>query len=285
MYRQTVPITNIQGVAAGQVATIDLPTNRRYHKIILFYEESGAAASQAAMEAAITDIKISLNSRVQREYSAAELFSMNASHGADYDPVAGVIPIYFSEPWLETPADQDSLAWALAGNGINSFQIEVSIASGRVSPALTGYAVIDYAAGPNGQPIPLQPIVTTRRRVIGVDAAGLRNIIDMPRNLGNYQALYCFEGAANDIEKLRVTIDQYIAWERTDAVNDAMLKQSGLVPQAGIFLAKFNDDNRMADGLPMTKAAGGLVSELSLDFTLANANGFTIVSEIIGGIS
>lgn len=290
MFRQTVPITNIVGVGAGQVATIDLPTDRRYHSIYLTYTESGVLVTKANMEAAITKIRILLNSRVQREYSAAELNVINAVNGSRWSYQNGIIPIFFSEPWRRTPGGEDLLAWALAGNGIDSFQIEITIAAGRVSPALSGRAIIDYARQTDAQGraagyLPLAPIVTTRRRSIGVSATGTRTLIDMPRNLGDYLRLHCFETAANDISSLRVTVDQLIAFDRNAALNNAILTNSGLVPQTALFHAIYDDNQRITDGLPMRRADGSTVAELQLDFDMAVANDFTLLAELVGGIS
>jgi hypothetical protein len=283
MYRRKVPITNIQGVAAGQVATIDLPTDRRYHEIALYYTESGAAVTVANMKTAITSIRISLNSRVQREYSAAELFAINAVNGDQYAAAPSFIPIYFSEPWRRSAGGEDLLAWALEGQGIDSFQIEVTIAAGRVSPALSGRAIIDNARAPDGSMIPLAPIVTTRRRSVDVSATGVRTLIDMPRNLGAYERLHCFEDTAGDISNVRVTVDQMIAFDLGDDLNDDLLDAAGFVPQAGIFHVVFDETQRVGDALPMVANNGRPVAELQLDFTMVNASAFTMVSELIGG--
>jgi len=283
MFRRKVPITNIQGVAAGQVATIDLPTDRRYHEIALYYTESGSAVSVANMKTAITSIRILLNSRVQREYSAAELFAINGFNGAKYAAVPGFIPIYFSEPWRRTPGGEDLLAWALEGQVIDSFQIEITIATGRTSPALSGRAIIDNARAPDGGYIPLAPIVTTRRRSVDVSATGVRTLIDMPRNLGAYERLHAFEDAAGDISGVRVTVDQLIVFDLNDAINEDILDAAGFVPQAGIFHVAFDDTQRVGDALPMVKGDGKPVSELQVDFDMAVASPFTLLSELIGG--
>lgn len=290
MYRQTTPITNITGVGAGQVATVDLPTDRRYHALYFEYTESGTKVTQANMEAAITDIKLLLNSRVQRQYSAAELNVINAVNGSRWNFQAGMIPIFFSEPWRRTPGGEDLLAWALKGNGIDSFQVEITIAAGRVSPALSGRAIIDYAMATDAQGravgnLPLAPIVTTRRRAIGVSATGDRSLIDMPRNLGDYLRLHAFETADGDISQLRVTVDQLIAYDRTADYNNAILINDGFQTQTALFHAIFDDDQRPTDGLPMTRADGTPVAELQLDFTMAVANDFTLLAEMIGGAS
>src|SRR5262249_7625107 len=75
------------------------------------------------------------------------LRDMNLLNGTAYDCTGvpntspGVsFPIYLAEPWRETPADQDALAWATAG--WNSFQIEVDLGAAS-TPTLQAFAVLD----------------------------------------------------------------------------------------------------------------------------------------------
>ena len=280
MFRRTVPIANIQGVAAGQVATIDLPTDRRYHAIFLRYTESGTAVTSANMDAAITSIVIKVNSRTQREYTAAELRVLNAVNGADFAFQNGVLPIFFSEPWRRTPGGEDALAWPMfAQNGIQSFQIEVTIAAGRTAPALSGKAVVDQVMAPLG------PIVTTRRRNVPVSATGVTTLLDMPRNLGDYNSLHCFEATANDIAGVRVTVDQLIAFDRRDAENTAFLTVNGYVPQAALFHVIFDENRRVGDGLPLLRADKTLASEFTLEFDMAVAAQFILVAQMLGGLN
>tara|TARA_R110002074_G_scaffold67298_1_gene158510 strand:- start:4787 stop:5647 length:861 start_codon:yes stop_codon:yes gene_type:complete len=286
MFRSTVPIANIAGVGAGQTTTIDLPTNRRYHALYLEYRESGVMVTKANMEAAILNIRISLNSRVQREYSAAELNVMNAVNGARWVYQNGIIAIFFSEPWRRSAGGEDALAWSLAGNGVNSFQIEIEVAAGRVSPSFVGRAIVDYAKMPDGKAfLPLGPIVTTRRRTITVSGTGSRSLIDFPRELGNYNRLHAFEDTAGDIASLRVNVNSTIVFDRSDALNIAILSNGGFVPQTALFHAVFDDDQRVGDGLPMRLVDGSLVSELSLEYDMAVASNFVVISELIGAPS
>lgn len=282
-YRRRVPIQNITGVGAGQTASIDLPPSRRYHGVMLHYTESGTPTTLANTDAAIEEIEILLNARTQRKFSAAELRVMNAYHGAPFAFQNGLLPIYFSEPWRRTPGDEDFLAWALEGNGIESFQIRVKVASGRTAPALAGRAIFDNARMPDGKLYPLGRIMTTRRRNIDVSGTGARTLLDMPRNLGDLAALHCFENTANDISALRISVEQNEAYNLTRAQANAYLTAAGKVPQTAVFHAAMDDTGRAADVLPMRKANGMFVDELQIEFDMAVANNFTMIAEFHGG--
>tara|TARA_R110002110_G_scaffold1531_9_gene6855 strand:- start:5709 stop:6566 length:858 start_codon:yes stop_codon:yes gene_type:complete len=280
-FRRTVTVANINGVAAASRATIDLPVDRRYHMVLLKYTESGVLVTQANMEAALTNIRVNLDARTQREFSAAQLNVLNASNGAQWAFRNGYLPIYFSEPWQRTPGDEDIASWALQGN-VATFQIEIDIAAGRVNPKLEVSALIDNARMPSGAKLPLGPIVKTRRLQIPVTAVGVRTVMELPRASGDYLALHCFETAANDISKILISVDQNTAFERDRTTNTALLQNAGFVPAATVFDAIFDETRRMADGLPMTRGDNSQVGEFRLDFTMAVANSFTIVAELIG---
>jgi hypothetical protein len=278
--RRTVPITNIVNVAAGQTATIDLPTERRYHALFLEYRESGALVNQATMETAIESIVVKLDGRAQREFTAAELNVLNALRGLPFQ--AGLIPIWFSDPTVRTPAGEDSLAWALEGNK-QTFQVEVKIAAGRTAPTLTGYSEVDNMRGPNGSLLPLGAIVKTRKFQVGVSATGIRTLTsDIPTTLGDIRALHFFEDTADDISNVLVQVDQVTAFERTRTINDSVLTQLGYTVDAAVYHVLFDETRRVQDRLPMTRSNGQRIAELRVDATMAAARDFTLLAEYIG---
>lgn len=278
--RRTVPITNIVNVAAGQIATVDLPVDRRYHAVVLQYAESGTLANLATMEAAITRISVKLDGRVQRQYSAAELNVLNAARGLAFQ--AGLIPIWFSDPTSRTPQGEDSLAWPLEGNK-ETFQIEVEIASGRTAPTLKGWSLVDNMRGPNNTRLPLGAIVTTRKFQVGVSSTGIRTLTsDIPRTLGDIRAMHFFETAANDITDVLIEVDQFKTFERNRTLNDAILRQLEYVPDPAVFSVLFDETGRVQDRLPMRRADGSLVAELRVDATMAVANDFSLLVEYVG---
>jgi len=76
MARQLTNFTQgFNNVAAGGMATTKLPRNRRYHALFLQYKTN---AAQATIEADITQIRLLVNSKVIRAFSAAELNLINA---------------------------------------------------------------------------------------------------------------------------------------------------------------------------------------------------------------
>ncbi|MBX3495674.1 MAG: hypothetical protein KF769_05465 [Parvibaculum sp.] len=273
-FQRTIPIATINGVASPGRATIDLPTDLRYHTIVLEYRENGVAVTQANMELAITKINLKLDGTSQREFSAAQLNVMNGHNGPEYAYQNGLLFLYFSEPWLKRLEEQQRMAWALQGQA-STFQIEVDIAAGRTSPTLTAFAIVDNVA---------QPLLMRKTRLmnIAVTAVGVRTEANLPRELGDYARLHFFETTANDISALKITVDGQLAFERTRFRNNGMLSMKGFVPSAAVFHANFEEDRTFLQPLPMTRRDKTRAREFRLDLTMAGAQSVNILAEIIG---
>lgn len=149
MIKSRLQVRSVSNVAASKTALIDLPCGPRYHSLFLYHMFGGGTNTLAGACANISEIRIKSNSRVQRVASGTQLRDMNLLNGTAYDiystattpnTVPVVFPVFFNEPWRETPADQDALAWATSG--WLSFQVEVDLAAGT-TPVLQCYAVVD----------------------------------------------------------------------------------------------------------------------------------------------
>jgi len=279
MPRRITKMNSFNGVAAGSTATLDCPVDRRYHQLVLEYKHAGALANQATIESHITAIRIRLNGILQREYRGTKVLNaINALNGVPFK--AGMIPIFFSEPWRRNAVNEDELAWALEGN-VSTFQVEVDIDGAALTPELKAYAVTDNARRANGAMIPLTGIVKLLPTVVSVSAAGKVAITTLPKT-NTYMRLHCQEGVANDITEVDISIDQLAVYQQTRERNAWWLDQQGMVPQTGFFHVAFDATQRISDGLPMVRADGRAVSEFLCEFTLANANNFTIHAELVG---
>ncbi|MFN3933640.1 MAG: major capsid protein P2 [Parvibaculum sp.] len=271
-FQRTVPLATINGVASPGRATIDLPTDRRYHCIMLEYRENNVLVTQAAMEAALTNIAVRLDGVPQREFSAAQLNVMNAHRGMAFQN--GRLFIWFAEPWQKRWEDGDAMAWSLQRNA-QTFQIEIDIAAGRNNPTLVASAIVDN--------IEARLLMRkTRRFNVPVTSVGVRTEPNLPRNVGDYAVLHCFENASNDIAGVKVYSDQVIAFDRSRLLNNAVLTARGFTPAAAVFHINFEEARTPLLPLPMLRVDGRPVGELRIDFDMAVASSFTILAEVIG---
>jgi hypothetical protein len=144
-----IPAPPIVGVAASANATLDLPVGPRYHVAWLEVVET-APNSAVILADSIGKLKVKLNGRTQREYTATQLNALNTLMGPEYaatvalnsapnvpvgayDPSGAAIlyahgnaalnpgnattayitrlPIFFAEPWRKQYAAGDMMAW------------------------------------------------------------------------------------------------------------------------------------------------------------------------------
>jgi hypothetical protein len=159
-------LPTFNAIAAGATATVDLPLGLKYHVIWLELSDNGVASmdNQLDIDGTLTnlvgDIRVKLNGKTQRTFSATQLNDMNLANGQDFaahtSGVAGTaayrvyLPIFFAEPWRLDNNEQLLPCWEVNGPGITSFQIEVDIVAGLVTPGLSGFYEYEPATGTLG---------------------------------------------------------------------------------------------------------------------------------------
>lgn len=267
--KDIITLPSFQAVAAGQTATVDLPTNGTYHSLLVKYSTATAGgATQANMEAELTEIRIKVNGKVQRRFTAEELFDINVYHGQTIE--TGKLQIYFSEPWLRTVQGEDALAWGMAD--VSTFQVEVDIDAGATSPALGISAVWTKDARNMG------PIVKWRKFVVPVAATGIVNVSTLPKS----DSYYAIHSKSANIADVEVKVDQETRFEGTLSDVQAVQKNYGKVPVTGWFHTDFRYTNRASDALAMVSKEGKPVSNFQIDFNMSSATSFGVVTEVLG---
>lgn len=274
MGRRNTKIPSFNSVGAGQVATVDMNVGPRYHNIKIFYKKN---ATKATIISHIEMINIKVNGKVIRGIKPAELFLMLEENGVPFK--AGIIPIYFSEPWRRNVVSEDVLAWATA-IGVSSFQIEIVLAAGATAPTLHGYAQTDNVVGE------LRDIIKYRRQSIPVGTAGVLTLNTLSKRVDEiYHRIHCFENAAGDIADVVIKQDGYEVFNNDIATNDASLADQGIVSQAALFSVMFDATQRYDDGLVMfhgTKENPKPIQSWELEFNMVNPDPFTMITEVRG---
>ena len=154
-------LPTFQGVATGQAATCNLDLLKRYHVIWLEFGDNGVASNgnannlPATIANLIGQIVVKVNGKPQRTMLGKELHALNGINGSVYaaksSGVAGTaayrvyLPIWFAEPWRNNNAEVALSAWN--AQGIDSFQLEVTLQAGLVSPVLSGFYEFDAVTG------------------------------------------------------------------------------------------------------------------------------------------
>lgn len=269
MPRQKIELPSFNSVAAGQTATVSVPTGPRYHVIFLKYKSN---ANQATIEADLNRLRVKIDGKSQRVATLEQLNKINALNGYSFKP--GLIPIFFSEPWRRNVVAEDALAWGTSD--VSSFQIEVDIKKGVVAPTLEAFAVIDEVKAQ------LQNIIKWRSQNISINQTGKNTVSTLPRIRGDiYQRMHCFEQAGGDIAGIEVNLDRKEVYTQTDQENDAVLAMRKMTPQDDVFHVIFDETQRIEDGLPL-KTDKGEIQDFSVEWTMAVANSFTLLTEVRG---
>jgi len=282
--KRRIPLSQISGVSAGGTATIDLPRNVRYHGLVLQYDtDTAGGATEANMEAEITEVRVRINDVDQRKASAAQIFDIYRTKGitpkVGDGTAPGFIPMLFSEPQREYHIAEEATAWGM--NGVDSFQVQVDIANNsNQTPSLKGYAIIDDV-----QEAPMG-IVKWKRNNITVGATGELQYSLSTESGDSYQGLYFFEGSAGDI------IDMLIEWDGVKVHQLTQYQERALVEYyanafdsvTGMYHIPL-DMNNPADPLRTVKEINGQrqkVQELIATMTMGGANNVTLIREMIG---
>lgn len=282
--KRIVPLNKIQGVAAGGTATIELPTNVRYHQIVLQYDTSTAGgATEANMETEVTEVRCLIDEVVQRKASAAQIFDINRTKGKTPEvgdgTLPGFIPLFFSEPQRETKAEREATAWGM--QGVGNFTIEVDIANNSSqTPTLKGFAIVDDVQEP-----PLG-IVKWKKNTLTVSGTGETPFALNTEKGDSYQGLHLFESSAGDIGDLLLEWDGVKIAQFTEEQEDCLLSNclDGYVQVAGDVHIPL-DQNHPADALRTVKMVNGKavkVEELILTLNMDAANNVTLISETVG---
>lgn len=264
-------IPGITGVVAGGVALVNIPVNARYHRLTFFSTNNGVAST-----AKLTAMKLLVNGVNMRDITPTNAINIAKSQGVT--PSAGVLPVYFTTPWRNLLAANDSNSWDLAGQA--TFSVQINIDATAVNPTLLGTMEFDYlrnvrTEGQNQVPF-LQPVSQHQFLVNG--AAGRNDINYLPFDYP-ITRYWLFSGAGNNITLVEVYQDGNKIVEGTPAQLNEMYAEYGiLLGGANPFetAAIFDLDQRWWKSL---KSA----NSLNLRVTLAAADTINIVAEYLPG--
>lgn len=282
--KRIIPLNKIEGVTAGGTATIDLPTNVRYHGICLQYDtDTASGPNEANMETEVSEVRVNIDQVTQRKASAAQIFDINRTKGRQPTvgsaSLPGYIPLFFSEPQRESIVSREATAWGM--QGVNDFQIEVDIAnnSGQV-PSLKGFAVVDdVQEAPKG-------IVKWKRNTLTIGATGETPFSLSTERGDSYQGLFFFEQAAGNIDDLLLEWDGVKIYQLTEQQDNAFIEQfaDGFDLVSGLVHVPL-DMNHPADALRTVKEVNGQrlqVQELLATLNMGASNNVTLIRELVG---
>ncbi len=179
-YQQLGTVVN---VASPGIAVLQLDPTLTYDSIHIPYLESAAAATIAAIAAAITSVKVIRNGKQVIEWTGAELQIRNATmDSVGWAARDGFIDIFFGLPKVFSQEARLATAWGM--EGVDSLHIELTIASGRTSPSFNT---------PHAWKWPVRKrdtaIIYNGRHTIN-PAIGTNTVDNLPTEDGDYVAIH-----------------------------------------------------------------------------------------------
>jgi len=144
--QRIIPLRDIAANGTTKV-TLKCPRGLRYHKINCQQYYAGGTNTIAGAIANFLEMRVKLNSRVQRKLTSTELLDTNLFHGTQYGNITGEVPntahgvsfpLFFGEPWRKDVAAQDALAWSTGDLGPMEIDFDTTNAA-----TWTFWAVVD----------------------------------------------------------------------------------------------------------------------------------------------
>lgn len=267
---------DVQNVVAGGLATVHLPLGPKYHSLMINYKTN---ANQSTIESDIELVRIKVGGKTQRELSAKHILRcINIPNGIAF--VAGYLPIFFSEPWLRHKVDEEVLGWGTAD--VQSFSLEIKIASGATAPTLSVTALIEEVSQPMGAIVKWNRV---SEYIGGTSTVRRNNLIAKTRGaLKRLHIVSATDTASANISAVREIADGNIVHESTKALNDAILATRGITAQNmggansnTIYTVAHDFDENVDSVLALQPVANH-----ELELTAGAAATYDIITEIVG---
>jgi len=283
MSRIEVTMPSGSGVQAGQTATFKLPIGRRYHSLQLACSATTFAVSD------LTEIRVFVNEQVVQRFSGAQRDAMNkfdGRHPATIDATSFLLVIPFDRYRLNTLRAEEETAIntgsqeAKTAKAITSFRMEVDITG---AGSLTGTPTMTLnATQSEAQPGGPGTLMYVQRHTRNIAGAGDFDISDLPRGSASSIALnrLFLNPDANNITALKVERNQYIIWQRVNALNNRLQADGYRVPQPGWFVLDKTEQALGGDPIDLVGAA-----DYRYTLTTDGAMNVTALSEYLGALA
>lgn len=219
-------ITGIQGVAAGAVATVNLPPNFRYHGLTLNLLANNVAADVTTIA---SNIKLKVGGVTIRDFSPAQ--AVNKAKMYKITPALGELPIFFSEPWMADPRIAEMFSWDMWRQG--RFTMEITFLSPAGGPGVAAIvAEVDTIRNERknaqtGKMDPFLRIIKEKTETFIFGGAGVLSNTNLDRSLP-IRRLLC-TSSANDVTTVELLADSVNVFQQiTIAQMENVLNHYGI---------------------------------------------------------
>lgn len=220
---------------SAHTITVDMPVGPRYHAIYIKCLNPGTGKVGTDL---LGEIRIKVNGKVQRVFTADELNKINILNGFEWActgfataATEFTLPIWFAEPWRKSTEAQQGLAWSTGD--VSTFQLEVDIKAYASTAAVTGLTfqaeIDDSYITVDGKSIPQPMGVITKWfnfQLPIVAASSWHDFTGFPKR-GFYQSMHLVDA---NLDEFEIKLDNSIYYQDTVTSNNAKLKQRQMLP-------------------------------------------------------
>lgn len=277
--RDTLKLKNFSQQTAGNRATVDLPIGNIIHDVhLLFMTTAGALMTVAQMKSWVKNIKLILNGKLVQEFKKADyLFEQNGTNGAQYDPVAGHMKLYFSEPWRRSWEGEEFAG--LGTGGLTTAVLEVEFDAAAVNPSVIGWASLDRM----NRSVYKLPIKKVRTFNFAPAAAGTTQFDKLPQGPDIYYQRVHFKSAL--ITAVSLVLDRNAKFEAVPlSIVAERFRNRGMVLQPNTYTMAFDDTQQLTDQVATfyQDAKGqfaGKIQDFRIDATASGAGNVDVIVE------
>lgn len=277
-FRKVQYANGVNGVNAGQTATITIPPGDRLHELPLFVSNNGSADYSKVKE-----VRLSVGSQLMQKMTAGEIVALYQEKFNTAND--GHLPIMFSELSRANINQQEITAWDLDGEGVLTVQVDFDATA--VNPGLKIAKVFDNSAfldNRTGQKIK-RPI--KRLPIFANPAAGWFDITNIPNEspIAAIRIDTTTSPTPGDIEAFEVLRGSEKVLEGTWTENRDLLEAMGYDATQFVLPIIFDRDHQIENALDCrTFDAKGNVTgvlPLTVRVKMASAKGIKILVDQI----
>lgn len=242
-------LTDLQGVAPGNVATLKLPTGQNAPT----YDLIRLALTGTMTPAHIEWVRGKINGRIfLDEGTGTEIQDRDDYRGIFTE--AGFLNIDFTEPKARNGAAEQLVA-AIPGSLCQSLTFEIKLAA--AAPALGRIAASVNYRPPTNNPF-VRKMLALPQAFSAAGTDGAPNILYLPygQQGGKIKRIWLKETTAGNITSAQVRIANNVVFQATRLQLENDQKRNGLVPQAGLLVIDFIEDGNLASLLDTAAAPG-----------------------------
>lgn len=240
-------VPGIQGVASSGIATVNAPTDRRYHSLrILTTNAAGALTDPTTI---VSLVELVVNGIVIR--TGAPSTFINIAKTYRYTPGTGEIPIFFTEFWRnESPMAAEATSWDMFGQQTFVIRLTFLAPAGGVG---VQSILADFDGKRNtrknaqGQVVPFL-LIMKQFDISIVGASGTNDVTTIPHDYP-IQRLYT-DVSANAISSVQIFADNNVkVFEATKTENQYMLNANDITATFFEYPIIFDYDDRIDSNL------------------------------------